>query len=129
MRDFFEPALFPIILGNSRWTVQPCICFLHNVPLILTCRWHKNGLRGRVFHPPKNPNGVLPSNTEDQLAPAVIQSRTIQQDHPHKFSDSYQMSRMHGQFSGVDTLWLMSHHTFSSSSHLQCRSESLVLNH
>jgi hypothetical protein len=84
----------------------------------------------RYFHPPRNPLvvGLLPCRLADQVAPAVIRPRTIQQLKPHQYSDSYQMSEMIGQYNGVDTVQICETHDFANESFLLEQYESLTIN-
>jgi len=106
------------ILYNPEWEVRPTIVFENGAPVVLTCRRHKSGCKGRYLHLPRNPRGTLPSLQCDQLTPAVVRPRTLKQLKVHQFSDSYQMREMQGQYNGVDTVRVCDHHEFSSDSKL-----------
>jgi hypothetical protein len=116
------------LLYNVRWKVKPPIVFHNDVPSILVCREHMKGSKGEYFHPPRNPLVVLPCRLADQVAPAVIRPRTIQQLKPHQYSDSYQMSEMIGQYNGVDTVQICETHDFANESFLLEQYESLTIN-
>ena len=113
--DFLE-GNYVSILRNPKWQVRPSISFVDGVPVVLTCRKHKRGCHDKFFHLPRNPRGPLPSWQSDQLTPAVVRPRTLKQFKTHKYSDSYQMHEMQGQFNGVDTVRVCEHHNFLTDS-------------
>ena len=116
------------ILGNPKWEVRPSIAFENGAPMVLTCRRHQSGCKGRYLHLPQNPGGTLSSFPSDQLTPAVVRPRTVQQLKIHEFSDSYQMREMQGQYNGVDTIRVCEHHNFASQSKvLRDREETSLL--
>jgi predicted GIY-YIG superfamily endonuclease len=127
--DFLSHSSPDHLLYNPKWEVQPSIAFVgpNEAPVLLTCRFHKNGSRGRYLHPPKSPNGALPAKISDQLSPAVIRPNTIKQLKPHHFSNTYQMQRMEGQYNGVDTLRVCEVHNFSEQSSIMMKNESLAI--
>ena len=106
------------ILANPEWEVRPSIAFENGAPVVLTCRRHESGSKGQYLHLPQNPGGTLPCLQSDQLTPAVVRPRTVQQLKVHEFSDSYQMREMQGQYNGVDTIQVCDHHDFASHSKL-----------
>ena len=126
--DYGDFVSAPLILGNPEWKVSPSVAFIDGVPKVLTCRRHGGGSDGKYVHPPKNLNGVLPAASSDQLTPAVMRPRTVQQFKAHSYSDSYQMSEMRGQFGGVDTFHITEQHNFGIDSTLLDKSEALAIN-
>jgi hypothetical protein len=111
------------LLHNPSWNVWPSVAFVgddnaYQAPVLLTCRFHRNGSKSEYLHPPRSPNGVLP---------AVVWPNTIKQLKPHKFSNSYQMQRMEGQYNGVDTLWVSECHSLSEYSYIIGKNESLTI--
>ena len=115
LRDFLD-GNYVHLLGNPEWAVRPSISFVNGAPVVLTCRKHDRGCKADFFHLPRNPKGILPSWQSDQLTPAVVRPRTLKQLKVHKFSDSYQMHEMQGQFNGVDTVRVCEHHDFLTDS-------------
>jgi len=126
-RDYVDVCHAPCLLGNKAWRVLPSIAFIDGIPRVLSCRNHGNGSKGKCFYPPRNPNGVLSSKVEDQVAPAVVRPRTVRQFKPHTYSDTFQMSEMQGQFAGVDTFHLTTKHNFESESILLQDNEALAM--
>jgi hypothetical protein len=125
--DDFLDGNYACILYNPAWQVRPSIAFINGVPVVLTCRKHNRGCKGRYFHLPHNPKGVLSSWESDQLTPAVIRPRTLKQLKVHKYSDSYQMQEMQGQYNGVDTVRVCEHHNFATDSKLLRDREEVAL--
>ena len=125
--DYSDSEHSPYLLGNKDWKVVPSVAFINGMPQVLTCRNHLSGSRGKCFYPPRNPNGIMPSQMADQIAPAVVRPRTLKQFKAHAFSDNFQMSEMQGQFSGVDTFHLTTSRNFQSESALLRDNEDLVI--
>ena len=127
--DFLSEAVSDHLLYNPNWPILPSIAFVgyNEAPVLLTCRFHRNGCKGQYFHPPRSPNGTLPAKISDQLSPAVVRPNTIKQLKPHHFSNTYQMQRMEGQYNGVDTLRVCEIHNFSEQSSILMRNESLAI--
>ena len=125
--DYGDVCQIPCLLGNEAWKIRPSVAFVDGIPRVLGCRHHGDGSNGKCFYPPRNPHGVLPCCMGDQIAPAVVRPRNVKQFKPHAFSDTYQMSEMQGQFSGVDTFHLTTAHDFSSESILLQKNEALAM--
>ena len=117
------------ILMNRAWKVMSSVAFVNGVPEFLVCRLHCKNLygHGKYIHPPEHPFGVFHSQYPDQLAPAVAKPRTIRPIKAHKYSTTFQMQETRGQFNGVDTMQLMSHHNFKIQSELLAEKESLTI--
>jgi len=111
--DNFLDGSFGKILKNPNWEVKPAIVFKNGAPMVLTCRKHCSGCKGQYLHLPCNPQIFLPSLQSDQLTPAVVRSCTVKQLKVHKFSNSYQMQQMQGQYNGVDMVQVCDHHNFA----------------
>lgn len=101
--EYGDPHQIPCLLGNDKWRVRPSIAFVDGVPRVLSCRNHGGGSNGKCLYPPRNPHGTIPSSMGDQISPAAVRPRNIRQFKAHSYSDTYQMSKMQGQFAGVDT--------------------------
>jgi hypothetical protein len=126
--DFLHARDDDLYLWNPEWKIKPSIFLsVENGPVVLTCREHIGGGKGRYLHPPLNPHGSLPSRLGDQLAPAVVRPRTIKPVKAHKFSHTFQMHEMRGQFNGVDTLQIADHGRFDQHSKLLQNNESLTI--
>ena len=80
--DFFSTAMVPKLMGNKEWGVRPSVAFIDGSPRVLCCRQHDGGAAGKHLHLPRNPNGVLCSDTSDQLAPLVTRSHHIRKLKP-----------------------------------------------
>lgn len=99
-----------LLLGNPDWKVMPSLLWTSgSAPVVLTCRDHHCGNtgkrvpRGRYIHPPTDPLYCLPAKIPDQVAPVTVRPRCLHTTKAHEYSDTYEMSKMKGSFSGVDT--------------------------
>ena len=126
--DYADAGCEPCHLKNEAWKVMPSVAFVDGMPRVLSCRNHRTGSNGKCFYPPRNPHGTLPSPVADQVAPAVIRPRNMKQFKAHAFSDTFQMSEMRGQFSGVDTFHLSDNRDFSVDSAILQNNEELAMN-
>ena len=128
-RDLLDPIKRIFLLRNPEWEIQPAVAFnSENDDLVLlSCSKHQNGSKCRYLHPPRNPNGTLPSPIPDQLTSVVTRPRTIKSVKAHHFSNSYQMHHMAGQYNGVDTVRVCTNHDFQTRSAIARKHESLAI--
>jgi hypothetical protein len=79
-------------LWNPEWKINPFM-FLseENGPVVLTCRDHTGGGKGRYLHPPLSPHGSLSSRLGDQFATVFVRPRTIKPVKAHLFSHTFQI--------------------------------------
>ena len=116
-------------LGREDWDISPCIQVIPDIgPCILTCSDHDGGSKYQYIHPPHNPvNFNLPARHSDQLAHCVVAPRTIKTMKPHKYSDSYQLSKCQGGYKGMDTMDLVEKGKFDFMSTISSNNECLSI--
>lgn len=79
-------------------------------------------------HPPLNPKTkVFPSEHGDQMAPVVLTSRLVRPMRHRTFSTSYQVMRVCGNYSGIDTCNLNAVGRFDVTSSILNDNENLAL--
>lgn len=75
---------------------------------ILSCRDHTNKSTEKYLHVPSSPTGSLYTPYSNQLAQAVIKSRTLRPVKLNAYSDTYQTAMLQGGFDGLDSCYLSS---------------------
>ena len=119
----YEPWRF-----NPQWCVMPSIAFVKNKgPVIISWGYHKKGSILHMIHPCFQLLHILPSNYVDQLAPAVIKSRTIKPMKTSIYSTQFQMNEQRGTCNGIYSFILTDFHRFYLTSKLYAESEARSL--
>ena len=97
------------ILGNPEWLCMCCLSFFGKKgPRILTCRYHSCRDQHYYIHPPSNPTGSVSLDADNGLSQVVAVPRTVRKFKANKFSNSYQVNQVMGNYSGLDSLNLSS---------------------
>jgi predicted GIY-YIG superfamily endonuclease len=123
--DYFDSIDY--LMMNPRWKISPSVAFsVEGYPHVLVCRDHKKGSRLNYVHPPRSPNGILPTRRSDQNAHAVVVPRTISPMKAKSYSNTFQMHEMRGSFVGMDTISLVDHGRFDFQSTLSRENEVLA---
>ena len=109
--------------------ILPSIAFIKDKgPCVLTCRYHNGGSSELYLHPPLNPiNDNLCSIRSDQLAPAVVAPRSAKPMKLNKYSTTFQMYEVQGNFDGLDSCHLLSYGNLNHKSDMSFNSEILQL--
>ena len=76
-----------------------------------------------MIRPYDQPLHILPSEYSGQLAPSVIQSRTIKPIKAFTYSTQFQMHEKRGTFNGLDSFSLTDFHRFDFTSKVSAESE------
>jgi hypothetical protein len=93
------------ILGNKKWKCMPSVAFINGYgPRILICRYHSSRDRFDYIHPTGNPTGSLSFEGDNALAQVMAVPRTVRSFQPKAYSHSYQLNRVMGNYSGMDSL-------------------------
>ena len=80
------------------------------------------------IHPPLNPKTcIFPSKHGDQLAPAVLATRSIRTMMKRSFNTSYQVHLVHATYKGIDTCNVRDVGRFDIQSHILQQNEQLSL--
>jgi predicted GIY-YIG superfamily endonuclease len=93
------------ILDNPNWK-----CKIHyffpggSAPGILICRYHAPNHILRYIHPPTNPTGSMSFDGDNTTAEVVVVPRTVKAFQANKFTHSYQINKVMGTYSGLDSL-------------------------
>jgi hypothetical protein len=125
--DFIRDEQYDCWLLNPAWKIMPSIAIFDEGPVVLTCRDHDGGNSKFMIHTCRQPNHILPSKHSDQLAHAVIQSRTIKPVKSTQYSTQFQMHEQRGTFNGIDTFGLSDFRQFDFSSKLLAESEARAI--
>ena len=97
------------ILCNDDFNCQPTLTFDTRLgPCILCCNDHDASCRQSYVHVPSSPTGCLFTEQSNQLAQAVIKSRTLRPTKLHTYSDTYETATIMGGYDGLDCCYLMS---------------------
>jgi hypothetical protein len=121
---------YKVWLLNNNWQPFPSVQLSkENGPLILTCRYHNNGISKMMIHCPRLPKHILPSVHPDQLCHAVIHCRTIKPMRRTKYSTQIELYEQKGTFNGIDTFGLTDFQNMAISSELLAHYESLSIFH
>ena len=124
-RDFFRDH-YDCHINNPKWTAWPSVAFVEGRGLVfLTCSDHNGGTKEKYFFAPRLPH-CLPAPCSDQVAPAVIQARTIKPMKARTYNTTYQLNEQRGCFAGIDTCSIRSHGNYSFQSHLLATKEALA---
>ena len=127
-RDFFSD-LIDMHLFNPEWSVHPSVFYKAGFgPVFTTCKEHCGGTKKLYFHLPKT-GSSLPSKFPDMLSHAVLRSRTLKPMKAHKYTNTYQLNKCTGSFSGIDTCFISSKRQFDFKSHLLDLSEARSYQH
>ena len=78
----------------------------------MSCKDHYNGSVSLFIHPLRQPNHTLPCKYSDQSCHAVITPRIISQMKAQKYSNTFQMHKLWGNFNGIDTCSITQMHLF-----------------
>jgi hypothetical protein len=94
------------ILKNPSWVCSPCLAFTVNRdPRLLCCRYHSG--KDRLYCI-KVPTNVLCSlsyeQDDDTLAQVTVVPRTICSFQAKPFSNTFQINRVLGNYSGIDCI-------------------------
>lgn len=93
------------LLGNKRMCCMPTIAFIDDQgPQILTCRYHSASTHQRYIHIPTNPCGSLTFRGDNTLAQVRVIPRTVRAFRAKKFTNSYHLNKIMGNYSGVDSI-------------------------
>jgi hypothetical protein len=97
---------------------------------VCTCRYHSPKDTLEYIHPPTNPTGTIAFPGDNELAQVVVVPRTIRSFQAKTYSNSYQLNRAMGSYSGIDTVDLISdlHYGEQERSHLSFLRDMIAMN-
>ena len=101
-QDLFEGEVN--ILSNSLWKCMPTIVDDGSGPKFQCCRFHTLKDRMKYLHPPRNPTGHLSFPDDNNFSQVVAVPRTVRAFQSNKFTNSYQINKALGSYSGLDTM-------------------------
>lgn len=114
-------------LSNDDFCCQPSLAFDDTLgPCILSCRNHDKSSKQAYIHVPTSPATSLFTEQSNQLAPAVIKSRTLRPTKFHTFSDTYETATIMGGYDGLDCCYLMSAGKYVPTNNLAQRRDALA---
>jgi hypothetical protein len=95
------------ILNNPdhTWRCLITLCFVARKGMrVCTCRFHSSKDTLEYIHAPTNPTGSITFEGDNDLAQVVVVPRTVRSFQAKTFSNSYQLNRAMGTYSGIDTI-------------------------
>jgi predicted GIY-YIG superfamily endonuclease len=101
-QDLFEGQVD--ILSNPLWKCMPTIVDDGSGPKFQCCRFHTSKDRMKYLHPPRNPTGHLSFPDDNNFSQVVAVPRTVRAFQSNKFTNSYQINKALGSYSGLDTM-------------------------
>jgi predicted GIY-YIG superfamily endonuclease len=101
-QDLFEGQVE--ILSNPSWKCMPAIVDDGAGPKFQSCRFHTSKDRMKYLHPPRNPTGHLSFSDDNNFSQVVAVPRTVRAFRSNKFTNSYQINKALGSYSGLDTM-------------------------
>ena len=113
----------------EEFEIRPAIMVKKNEGLVvLTCGIHDKGYGKYIIHPPYRPvNKHMPTPKPDQLAHAVVVPRNLKPFKASNYSNTYQMTEMRGNYTGLDTCNIVEFGNFWHKSEMMMDSESLSI--
>jgi hypothetical protein len=116
------------VLCNDEFRCQPTLAFDTFLgPCILCCRDHDANCKQAYIHVPSSPTGCLFSEQSNQLAQAVMKSRTLRPTKLNTYSDTYETATIMGGYDGLDCCYLMSAGRYVPTNKLAQLRDSLAL--
>ena len=115
----------------DKFVIRPAVMVKPNEGLVvLTCQGHDKGYNKYLIHPPYRPvNTHLPTPKPDQLAHAVVVPRNLKPFKAKHYSNTYQMTEMRGNYTGLDTCDVVEFGNFCYHSKMLFESECLSIIH
>jgi hypothetical protein len=124
-------ATFPdtsCILECKDFMCKPSIVFDgQGVPQILCCKDHGVSCKDRYLHVPDSPTGTLYTPHSNQLAPAVMNSRTLRKVKFNSFNDTFATAFLQGGYDGIDSCYLTSGGWYTSTNALSDKRDMLSI--
>jgi predicted GIY-YIG superfamily endonuclease len=116
------------VLSNDDFQCQPSLAFDTFLgPCILCCRDHNKNCKVAYIHVPSSPTGCLFSDQSNQIAQAVIKSRTLRPTKLNTFSDTYETATIMGGYDGLDCCYLMSAGRYTPTNRLALQRDALAI--
>ena len=93
------------ILGNKRWMCMVTVAFVDDdCPKILCCRYHLSASKGSYVHMPLHPVGCFSHPGDSTISQVVAVPRTVRSFKAKKYTNSYHLNKVMGNYSGIDTI-------------------------
>jgi hypothetical protein len=118
-------------MGNPSFPCMPSIEMIHGRgPCVLCCRRHGETMKASHFeyiHPPTSPTGCITTELSNKFAPVVPVPRTLHAMRAHHFSNSYHLTRVQGNYEGLDSMYLSTNRKLHESCGLADARDSLTI--
>lgn len=122
---FSDENDYPTILLNDKWVVKPSIKIGDDGVVVITCKYHDNGQDRLTLFAPRSPHQhILNAKQPDQLAHCITIPRVSKQTQAKQYCTKFGVTRLHSNYSGVDTMNIGNHSDFSKTSELLSQHES-----